>query len=103
MWDTPSPSRHSYKVLVDDNFHYMDPSERYQLGEFDTCEMAVTACKRVVDKFLSSSNPSGKTAEELWEGYVMFGDDPFIATTDPNCSFSAWDYARQRCAEIGRP
>jgi len=30
----------------------------------------------------------------------MFGDDPFIVATDETpASFSAWDYARQRCEE----
>jgi hypothetical protein len=39
------PSSHSegnapmtYTVLVDDNFNYMDESERYTLGEFADCE-----------------------------------------------------------------
>jgi hypothetical protein len=26
-----------YTVYVDDNFHYMDESERYKLGDFDDC------------------------------------------------------------------
>ena len=28
----------TYKVFVDDNFHYMDESERYALGEYATLE-----------------------------------------------------------------
>jgi hypothetical protein len=32
--DTPM-----YRVMVDDNFHYMDESERYTLGEFKTLDM----------------------------------------------------------------
>ena len=35
-----------YTVFVDDNFHYMDESERYKLGEFVDCASAVAACKR---------------------------------------------------------
>lgn len=34
-----------YEVYVDDNFHFMDESERYKLGAFETCEEAIAACK----------------------------------------------------------
>jgi hypothetical protein len=30
-----------YEVYVDDNFHFLDESERYRLGAFETCEEAV--------------------------------------------------------------
>jgi hypothetical protein len=38
--------------------------------------------------------------KELWEGYMMFGEDPFIVSDDINCRFSAWTYAKQRCREL---
>jgi hypothetical protein len=97
----PAPGGHQYRVMVDDNFHYMDESERYKLGDFDSCESAIAACKKIVDDFLRSSGPAGATAKELWEQYTTFGEDPFILTTDPDCRFSAWDYAQQRCGELG--
>ena len=31
------------------------------------------------------------TAEEVYEAYISFGDDPFIK----GVKFSAWDYAKQ--------
>jgi hypothetical protein len=86
---------------VDDNFHYRDESERYEHGQFDTCESAIAACKRIVDEFLADAHKAGMTAGELWQRYAGFGDAPFIATTGPQCAFSAWDYARQRCDELG--
>jgi hypothetical protein len=95
------PAQHSYRVLVDDNFHYRDESERYEHGQFDTCESAIAACKRIVDEFLADAHKAGMTAGELWQRYAGFGDAPFIATTGPQCAFSAWDYARQRCDELG--
>ena len=82
-----------YTVYVDDNFHYMDESERYKLGEFDDCAAAIAACKRIVDEFLLS-NFGG--CEDVCATYTMFGDDPFILTDDPACKFSARDYARER-------
>src|SRR5438105_1858236 len=98
-----------YKVLVDDNFHYMDEDERTAHGEFDTLESAVAACKQIVDAFLAAHHQPGMTAEALYSYYTDFGDDPFIvpkdesllhSSQDEHDDFSAWDYARKRCAEI---
>ena len=85
--------QYHYTVCVDDNFHYMDESERYKLGEFDDCAAAIAACKRIVDEFLL---PNFGECEELYVTYLMFGEDPFILTDDPTCKFSARDYARER-------
>ena len=85
--------QYQYTVYVDDNFHYMDESERYKLGEFDNCAAALAACKQIVDEFLLSNRGQ---CEDVLVTYVMFGDDPFIVTDDPNCKFSARDYARER-------
>jgi hypothetical protein len=74
----------------------MYESERYELGEFTTWEAAVAASKQIVDEFLVSSYRPGMTAKELYEGYVGFGEDPFIisvTTTDDSRRFSAWSYA----------
>ena len=93
---TPEPEL-KYKVIVDDNFHYMDESERYELGKFKDCAAAVAACKKIVDEFLAS-NRGGP--DDLMATYVMFGEDPFIVTDDPECKFSARDYARERAREL---
>lgn len=89
----------TYSVYVDDNFHYMDESERYKLGDFDDCSQAIAACKAVVDNFLAECE-GRSTAEELYKQYTSFGSDPWIRTDDPNCKFSAWSYAEQRCSEL---
>jgi len=87
-----------FQVFVDDNFHYMDASERYRLGAFPTCEAAIEACRGIVDDYLGSTYKQGMTAAELWQSYISFGEDPFIvAPTGATCAFSAWDYARSRC------
>lgn len=85
--------QYKYTVYVDDNFHYMDESERYKLGEFDDCAAAIAACKQIVDECLLHNCGNG---EDLYVTYLMFGEDPFIRTDDPNCKFSARDYARER-------
>jgi hypothetical protein len=85
--------QYKYTVYVDDNFHYMDESERYQLGEFPDCAAALAACKQCVDQSLRDSRVEG---QDTLATYLMFGDDPFIVTEDPDCKFSARDYARER-------
>lgn len=86
-----------YAVDVDDNFHFMDEDERWRLGRFATYEEAVAAAKRLIEEFFDC-DISEKTAEELFEGYMMMGDDPFIfpvgGAPEPPDRFSAWDYAK---------
>ena len=90
-----------FKVYVDDNFHYMDASERTTHGSFATAEEAVEACKRIVKQSVRSNLKSGMTADELYDSYKMFGDDPFVvATIGETVKFSAWEYAKQLCTEI---
>ncbi len=95
----------TYKVLVDDNFHYMDESERYVLGEFATLDAAIAACRGLVDEYLLSVHEPGMTAEALYTSYTSFGEDPFITTQTPDGTvlFSAWAYAKQRCDEMCLP
>jgi hypothetical protein len=92
----------TFTVFVDDNFHYMDDSHRYKFGEFNTAEEAVAACKTIVDEFLVTSHRPGITAADLYQNYVAFGEDPFVVPKDESLPFSAWEYAKQRCAELCR-
>ena len=94
-----------YRVLVDDNFHYMDESERYVLGEFPTPDAAIKASRRIVDEYLLSAYKPGVTAEALFSSYTSFGEDPWIVEPAPEetVDFSAWDYAKSRCDEMCQP
>lgn len=91
-----------FKVCVDDNFHYMDESERTTHGTFATLDEAVAACKRIVDSYLMGAHKPGIRAQELYESYTMFGDDPFILSEFGDGGFSAWHYAKERCGELCR-
>ena len=94
----------TFRVRVDDNYHYMDEDARTTLGDFQTLGAAIAAAKALVDDFLTSAYRPGLTAEELFHEYTGFGEDPFIE--GPGLSgvpFSAWDYARQRCAQLCAP
>jgi hypothetical protein len=90
----------TYTVFVDDNFHYMDESERYKLGEFPDCASAMAACKKIVDEFLTSSGANNDAG--LYNQYVTFGEDPWISSDDSECKFSAWNYARERAKELAQ-
>jgi hypothetical protein len=91
-----------YRVIVADNFHYMDESKHYTLGEFNTLETAIAACRKIVDDDLDHSFKPGMTAKELYEFYTLFGEDPFVRATpdQPASTFRAWHYAKQRAFEI---
>jgi len=85
-----------YTVLVDDNFHFMDENERYELGTFPTLMEALDASLRLVGETLLEGNTS-TGSEELVAGYEGMGEDPFIV----GVPFSAWDYARDLAAVLG--
>ncbi len=89
----------TYKVMVDDNFGFMDEEKRYAHGEFESVEAAIEACKKIVDEWLESSYNPGISAKELFTGYKHYGVDPWISEAEKT-TFSAWKYAEQRCAEI---
>jgi hypothetical protein len=91
----------TFRVLVDDNYHYMDESERYAAGEFATLAEAIAAAQKIVDEFLVSAFQPGMSEDELGASYAMFGDDPFIVSEEVSgVPFSARDYARKRVAEM---
>lgn len=90
-----------FKVFIDDNFHYMDESERYEHGAYETYEEAVTACKLLLDDVLSDTREEGKSAEDLINSYMMFGEDPFVAPVpDDTKTFSAWEYVKQHYEKL---
>jgi hypothetical protein len=94
-----------YKVMVDDNFHYMDESERYEFGSYATLEEAVAVCRRLVDESLAESHRPGMTTDELCAHYASFGDDPFIIAppeAEKGVLFSARNYAHERAQAICR-
>ena len=88
-----------YLVFVDDNFHNGEESERYKLGEFETREEALAVCKQKVDEYFERIEKGKHSFKELWEGYMLYGEDPFISNDDNEIKFSAWAYAKERCME----
>jgi hypothetical protein len=92
-----------YKVVVDDNFHYMEEEERRELGTFPTLDEAVAACRKLVDEALLDEYKPAITAAELYDRYLSFGDDPSIvapAGTAEGVLFSAHGYAQGRAKAL---
>ncbi len=93
-----------YRVMVDDNFHYMDEDERYCDGSYDDYDTALVRCKAIVDSCLTSQYEPGMAADALFARYRDFGQDPFILPSPSDRQhFSAWTYARHRCEAICGP
>ena len=86
-----------YKVIVADNYHYMDEGESFASGKFATIEDAIIKCKLIVDDYLLSAFQPGMTSDDLYDNYQSFGEDPYIEGEN---IFSAWAYAKKKCIEI---
>src|ERR1700733_4168479 len=92
-----------YKVMVDDNFHFLEEDKQYQHGVFPTAEEAIAACKSIVDSDLAGFIKPGMTASELYQAYTDFGRDPFVVCVKPDderVRFSAWTYAEERSSVV---
>lgn len=86
----------TFKVSVDYNFHFMDETERYMAGTFDRFEATAAKCRSIVDHGLQHLHKSGMKAGELFKMYCAFREGPWIE----GGQFSAWEYARSKCAEF---
>ena len=90
-----------YTVCVDDNYHYMDESERKTVGSYDSLEKALERCKEVTIRSLEDFYEEGMTPEKLSAQWTMFGEDPFIFGADGTVPFSARKFiTTELCKEI---
>ena len=93
----------SYQVLVYDNNHYGDESERTDYGVFATANEAIAKSKKIIDDDLDATWKPGTSAAELYQLYICWGPDPVVVPLNPNdpaVAFSAWPYAKERCKEL---
>ncbi len=93
-----------YIVKVDDNFHYMDESERYTAGSYDTLKDAIKKCKEITIQSLEGFYEKDIKPNKLLAQWSFFGDDPFIITKDESQNkipFSARKFITTKlCKEI---
>jgi len=88
-----------FKILVYENWNYMN-EEYYTGGEYESYEIAVGVCKRIVDVCLKEKYKEGMSADDLYQHYVDDGEDPAIFPRPKENAFSGWDYAKECCSEI---
>ena len=86
----------TYKVWIDDNFHFMNEDERVFHGEFDTPTQAIVACQKIVDANIESITENETDPDKAYESYTCFGDDPWIEGVE----FSAFEYAKIKIQEV---
>lgn len=93
-----------FHIRVYDNFHYMDESEAYNTGQFDTYEDALIAARTIVDDFFEVNWKSGISPDFLIGQYCLFGEDPIIVPNEHGSheSFSARTYAQISAFEVCR-
>ncbi len=90
-----------YTVQVDDNYHYMDESERYAAGSYSTLEEAIKTCEEITIDSLKSFYESGITAGKLSAQWAMFGEDPYITGDVDQVEFSARKFVSEElCNQI---
>ena len=90
-----------FKIFVDDNYHYMDESERYAAGSYDSLDEAVNKCKELTIKSLENLYEKGITPEKLQIQWSMFGEDPYVFGGCGAVPFSARRFvSTELCKEI---
>ena len=68
-------------------------------------ELPLEVARRLVDDALLARYADGETADQLFDRYTSFGDDPFVVALAgaPKVEFSAATYARQRVQDLRPP
>ncbi|MEX0910060.1 MAG: hypothetical protein WDZ75_02065 [Candidatus Paceibacterota bacterium] len=93
-----------FLVKVDDNYHYMDESERYTSGSFATLEEAIEECKKIARSSLADMYKEGIEPGTLGAQWAMFGEDPFVYSEEIKFEkppFSARSFIDEKlCKEI---
>src|SRR6188474_3368230 len=91
-----------FHLRVYDNFHYMDESEAYNHGHYNSYEDAVKAAKAIIEEFFMHNWKRGMTPGELRGLYFIYGEDPVIVANDhgEHPEFSARTYVDENFEEI---
>ncbi len=90
-----------YQVHIDDNYHYMDESERHAVGSYRSLGKALEKCKKITIRSLEDLYEKGITPEKLSAQWSMFGEDPFIVGGDGSVPFSAREFVTtELCRKI---
>lgn len=91
-----------FYLRVYDNYHYMDESEAFNYGQYETYEEALVGAKAIVDEFIENNWKPETKPDEFLVGFAHFGEDPIILPNEPgeHENFSARTYLESRIKEI---
>ncbi len=91
-----------YRLVVYDNFHYMDDDEPYEKGEYETYELALADAKLMIESFLEFNWKNGMTPDQLIDVFNDFGEEPTIIprNNDNGEIFSARKYVKEIAESI---
>ncbi len=92
-------TKQKYTVRILDNFHFMDRSEEYNSGIFNTYDEAVDKCKSILNEFLEDAVRPNDSADSLHTCWLMYGENPLIFG-DATGNFSSSEFVKQRCEEL---
>ncbi len=86
-----------YRVLIDENFHFMEESHRYEHGVFEPVDEAIAVCRKIVDSNLGLYS-RGMSAAALYLRHEHFSADPLWDDRPRrfDAKISAWDYGAER-------
>lgn len=99
MFDKKTKSQ--YEVLVDDNYHHANESDRYTAGSYVSLDEAIDKCREITIKSLEHFYEEGITPEALSAQWAMFGEDPYVFGGRGAVPFSARKFvSTELCKEI---
>lgn len=89
-------------VKSSDNSKFDTEENDYVYGAYLTYEEAYEKCEEIVEDFLLRNKTDGMTAEELYNHYISFGEEPYISTVDGSecVAFPAIKYAKEQSVII---
>jgi hypothetical protein len=91
-----------FHLRIYDNHNYMDESEAYNHGQYDSYEEAMVEAQTIVDEFFEHNWKQGVTPDYLIGQYCLYGDDPIILPNEhgKHKPFSARTYAEISAVKI---
>jgi len=91
-----------FHLRIYDNHNYMDESEAYNHGQYNSYEEAMIKAKSIVDEFFEHNWKPGVTQDYLIGQYCLYGDDPIILPNEhgKHKPFSARTYAEISAVKI---
>jgi hypothetical protein len=93
-------TKSQYKVLVDDNYHHGNESDRYTAGSFTSLEEAIDKCKEITVKSLEDFYEEGISPEKLSAQWALFGDDPYVFGGSGAVPFSARKFVTTELCQL---